>query len=185
MMTKRYWPSFIAFLILRSVGFFNYISFKFSYLFVCAGKIFRYYKFQSVQWLVFESRPTRDDHITCSRWSYLMECKESKTSSHIGIWSGHTRRIAFGKSSFCIGFDGASHSIFFFYTIQLPAFIWSEEYQKELLSRHFKAFDILRRYGWFIGEFIWNYADFKTNQGETKDSFNSLRQFPSLKGIQL
>lgn len=47
----------------------------------------------------------------------------------------------------------------------MPAFVWSEEYQKELFSRHFKAFDILRRYGWFIGEFIWNFADFKTNQG--------------------
>ncbi|XP_031622338.1 beta-glucuronidase [Contarinia nasturtii] len=50
----------------------------------------------------------------------------------------------------------------------LPAFVWSEEYQRELYSRHFKAFDILRRYGWFIGEFIWNFADFKTNQAYTR-----------------
>lgn len=48
----------------------------------------------------------------------------------------------------------------------MPAFVWSEEYQRELFSKHFKAFDILRRYGWFIGEFIWNFADFKTNQGK-------------------
>lgn len=47
---------------------------------------------------------------------------------------------------------------------QLPSFVWSEEYQRDLFSRHFKAFDILRQYGWFIGEFIWNFADFKTNQ---------------------
>lgn len=52
--------------------------------------------------------------------------------------------------------------------IQLPAFIWSEEYQLELLSRHFKAFDILHSHRWFIGEFIWNFADFKTFQGKVK-----------------
>lgn len=50
--------------------------------------------------------------------------------------------------------------------LKLPAFVWSEEYQRELFSKHFKAFDILRRQGWFIGEFIWNFADFKTNQCE-------------------
>lgn len=46
----------------------------------------------------------------------------------------------------------------------LPAYVWSEEYQKEILSRHFKAFDQLREMGFFIGEFIWNFADFKTAQ---------------------
>lgn len=51
-----------------------------------------------------------------------------------------------------------------FISNQLPAFVWSEEYQRELFSRHFKAFDFLRKKGWFIGEFIWNFADFKTNQ---------------------
>lgn len=50
----------------------------------------------------------------------------------------------------------------------LPAFIWSEEYQKEILSRHFKAFDQLRDMGFFIGEFIWNFADFKTAQTYTR-----------------
>lgn len=50
----------------------------------------------------------------------------------------------------------------------LPAFIWSEEYQKEILSRHFKAFDQLREMGFFIGEFIWNFADFKTAQTYTR-----------------
>lgn len=34
------------------------------------------------------------------------------------------------------------------------------------LSNHFKAFDELReKSGYFIGEFIWNFADFKTIQG--------------------
>ncbi|KAJ6648592.1 Beta-glucuronidase [Pseudolycoriella hygida] len=50
----------------------------------------------------------------------------------------------------------------------LPAFVWSEEYQMALFSRHFKAFDILRKRGFFIGEFIWNFADFKTNQSVTR-----------------
>lgn len=50
----------------------------------------------------------------------------------------------------------------------LPAFIWSEEYQKEILSRHFRAFDMLRDMGFFIGEFIWNFADFKTAQTYTR-----------------
>lgn len=57
-----------------------------------------------------------------------------------------------------------SLTLSFRFNSQLPAFVWSEEYQRELFSKHFKAFDILRRSGWFIGEFIWNFADFKTNQ---------------------
>ncbi|KAJ8922925.1 hypothetical protein NQ315_001468 [Exocentrus adspersus] len=50
----------------------------------------------------------------------------------------------------------------------LPSYIWSEEYQNDLLSRHFEAFDQLRREGWFIGEMIWNFADFKTAQTYTR-----------------
>lgn len=49
-------------------------------------------------------------------------------------------------------------------SLQLPEFVWSEEYQKTLLSEHFKAFDNLRKKGWFIGEMIWNFADFETDQ---------------------
>lgn len=49
-----------------------------------------------------------------------------------------------------------------------PAFIWSEEYQKQILSRHFQAFDKLRSMNFFIGEFIWNFADFKTAQTYTR-----------------
>ncbi|XP_050322534.1 beta-glucuronidase isoform X1 [Bactrocera neohumeralis] len=50
----------------------------------------------------------------------------------------------------------------------LPAYIWSEEYQNELFSKHFKAFDKLRKNDWFIGEFVWNFADFKTAQSITR-----------------
>ncbi|XP_037709618.1 beta-glucuronidase [Drosophila subpulchrella] len=64
----------------------------------------------------------------------------------------------------------------------LPAFIWSEEYQVELFSRHFKAFDVLRERKWFIGEFVWNFADFRTAQtitrvgGNKKGVFTRSRQ---------
>ena len=48
----------------------------------------------------------------------------------------------------------------------LPAFVWSEEYQAQQFSKHFEAFDQLRNEGFFIGEFVWNFADFKTAQSE-------------------
>lgn len=49
-----------------------------------------------------------------------------------------------------------------------PDFVWSEEYQVDLMSKHFQAFDELRAQGFFIGEFIWNFADFKTKQDYTR-----------------
>ncbi|XP_017885419.1 beta-glucuronidase isoform X2 [Ceratina calcarata] len=65
---------------------------------------------------------------------------------------------------------------------ELPEYVWSEEYQKEILSQHFKAFDQLRNKGFFIGEFIWNFADFRTAQtfirvgGNKKGIFTRDRQ---------
>lgn len=50
----------------------------------------------------------------------------------------------------------------------LPDYIWSEEYQVDLMSKHFQAFDLMREQGFFIGEFIWNFADFKTAQTYTR-----------------
>ena len=50
----------------------------------------------------------------------------------------------------------------------LPSFVWSEEYQTQQLSKHFEAFDNLRNQGFFIGEFVWNFADFKTGQCKFK-----------------
>nr|CAD7196220.1 unnamed protein product [Timema douglasi] len=49
-----------------------------------------------------------------------------------------------------------------------PSYIWSEEYQVELFSEHFRAFDILRKKGYFVGEMIWNFADFKTAETYTR-----------------
>ncbi|EDW79771.1 uncharacterized protein Dwil_GK17842 [Drosophila willistoni] len=50
----------------------------------------------------------------------------------------------------------------------LPAFIWSEDYQVVLLNKHFEVFDKLHALKWFRGEFVWNFADFKTDQSITR-----------------
>ncbi|XP_061389537.1 beta-glucuronidase-like [Musca vetustissima] len=50
----------------------------------------------------------------------------------------------------------------------LPETIWSEDYQIALFGQHFKAFDYLIQQKWFIGEFVWNFADFKTEQAYTR-----------------
>ncbi|KAL1505543.1 hypothetical protein ABEB36_005086 [Hypothenemus hampei] len=54
----------------------------------------------------------------------------------------------------------------------LPTYIWTEEYQTELMENAFRAFDELRGEGWFIGEMIWNFADFKTEQTITRVGCN-------------
>jgi beta-glucuronidase len=36
------------------------------------------------------------------------------------------------------------------------------------MARHFEAFDKLRAQGYFVGEMIWNFADFKTAQSKYK-----------------
>lgn len=65
---------------------------------------------------------------------------------------------------------------------ELPYYIWSEEYQTDMFSKHFEAFDRLRNEGYFIGEFIWNFADFRTAQifyrvgGNKKGIFTRDRQ---------
>ncbi|KAF6206886.1 hypothetical protein GE061_018122, partial [Apolygus lucorum] len=57
-----------------------------------------------------------------------------------------------------------------------PSYIWSEEFQADLFAEHFKTFDKLRKKNFFIGELIWNFADFKTDQSVTRVGGN-------LKGI--
>ncbi|XP_037944929.1 beta-glucuronidase-like [Teleopsis dalmanni] len=64
----------------------------------------------------------------------------------------------------------------------LPTYVWSEDYQVGLMSKHFKAFDVIREQKWFIGEFVWNFADFETAQtvnragGNKKGVFTRNRQ---------
>lgn len=53
----------------------------------------------------------------------------------------------------------------------LPAYVWSEEFQSQQFSKHFEAFDKLRNEGFFIGEFVWNFADFKTAQSKIRIMF--------------
>lgn len=59
----------------------------------------------------------------------------------------------------------------------LPAYIWSEEYQEQLYSKHFQAFDNLRQEGFFIGEFVWNFADFKTAQSKFARNARTVNDF--------
>lgn len=64
----------------------------------------------------------------------------------------------------------------------LPTYLWSEEFQLDVMEQYFRAFDELRSEGWFIGEMIWNFADFKTDQninrvgGNKKGIFTRSRQ---------
>jgi len=53
-----------------------------------------------------------------------------------------------------------------------PEFVFTEEYQLEMMKEHFKAFDFLRQNSTFIGEMIWNFADFMTAQGITRITGN-------------
>ena len=63
-----------------------------------------------------------------------------------------------------------------------PAMVFTEEYQVQLMRENFKAFDQARAEGWFIGEHIWNFADFMTKQeprrvaGNKKGIFTRERQ---------
>lgn len=47
---------------------------------------------------------------------------------------------------------------------QDPSYVFSEDYESEFLIQYHKAFDSLRAQGFFIGEHIWNFADFMTVQ---------------------
>ena len=47
---------------------------------------------------------------------------------------------------------------------QDPFFIFTEEFQAELMAMNFAAFDELRKEGILHGEMIWNFADFMTKQ---------------------
>jgi hypothetical protein len=50
------------------------------------------------------------------------------------------------------------------------------------MARHFEAFDKLRTQGFFVGEMIWNFADFKTAQSKYKQIiyFTVWSVFPSV-----
>ncbi|XP_072159329.1 beta-glucuronidase isoform X1 [Bemisia tabaci] len=54
----------------------------------------------------------------------------------------------------------------------LPVHVWSERYQTELIAEYFKAFDHLRNSSFYVGEMIWNFADFETEQSVRRVSGN-------------
>ncbi|XP_014679700.1 PREDICTED: beta-glucuronidase-like isoform X2 [Priapulus caudatus] len=49
-----------------------------------------------------------------------------------------------------------------------PPYVFTEEYQVQLIGEYHKAFDVLRKKGYFVGELIWNFADFMTAQTITR-----------------
>merc|ERR1712060_108209 len=49
-----------------------------------------------------------------------------------------------------------------------PSYSFTEEFQSEYMSLYFPIFDKLRAAHIFIGEHVWNFADFMTNQGVTR-----------------
>ena len=51
----------------------------------------------------------------------------------------------------------------------MPSFVWSEDYQCDLLDENTRAFDEFRtKEKGFVGEMIWNFADFMTKQDITR-----------------
>ena len=63
-----------------------------------------------------------------------------------------------------------------------PSYVFTEDYQAELMIENFAAFDEARREGFFVGEMIWNFQDFMTDQtvqrvfGNKKGIFTRDRQ---------
>lgn len=49
-----------------------------------------------------------------------------------------------------------------------PPFVFTEDYQTELMVQHHLAFDVLKHKNFFVGEHIWNFADFMTLQQITR-----------------
>ena len=51
----------------------------------------------------------------------------------------------------------------YIYIFQEPSFIFTEEYQSDFMMEYFKVFDTLRQ-EFLVGEMVWNFADFMTQQ---------------------
>ncbi len=49
-----------------------------------------------------------------------------------------------------------------------PSFVFTEEYQTDSMIEYFKAFDTARQKGHLVGEMIWNFADFMTQETVTR-----------------
>ncbi|XP_023221887.1 beta-glucuronidase-like [Centruroides sculpturatus] len=49
-----------------------------------------------------------------------------------------------------------------------PSYVFTEDYQVEFIIQYHKGFDLLYQKGFFVGELIWNFADFLTSQSLTR-----------------
>ena len=58
-----------------------------------------------------------------------------------------------------------------------PPFAFTEEFQVEYISQYFATFDKLRAARFFVGEMVWNFADFLTAQGITRVHGNKKGMF--------
>ena len=58
-----------------------------------------------------------------------------------------------------------------------PPFAFTEEFQVEYISQYFGTFDKLRAARFFVGEMVWNFADFLTAQGITRVHGNKKGMF--------
>ena len=59
--------------------------------------------------------------------------------------------------------------------LQEPSVMFTEEYQVDSIKEYFPVFDKYRKQ-FFVGEMIWNFADFATIQGKLLDMFSYLSQ---------
>ena len=47
--------------------------------------------------------------------------------------------------------------------LQMPTFVFTEDYQVEFMHQYHEMFDVLRK-DYLAGEMVWNFADFMTDQ---------------------
>ena len=65
----------------------------------------------------------------------------------------------------------------------LPSVSFSEEFQDDFMREYFRAFDDARAEGWFIGEMVWNFADFMTKQEARRVAGNKKGVFTRWRNI--
>ena len=49
--------------------------------------------------------------------------------------------------------------------LQLPTFVFTEDYQVDFLKQYHSIFDIFKK-EFLVGEMVWNFADFMTDQSK-------------------
>nr|XP_027200073.1 beta-glucuronidase-like [Dermatophagoides pteronyssinus] len=89
---------------------------------------------------------------------YPQIIKENLINDFIRIWKKYQKPIMISE----YGADTISGMH------QQPSIIFTEDYQSEIMIESHQAFDQLRSKGFFIGEHIWNFADFMTQQSLTR-----------------